>query len=125
MFRHGAFALSLLSIVAHCAAQTDVRLPPSIVGGPPKVHYYASTSHFNLACQATGIDITIRWMKDSLLLQCIPGKVICSGTGVVIGINNGAQTDEGNYQCVVSNPHGTAVSNIMVANAEGDSRSYK
>ena len=56
----------------------------------------------NLTCNATGTDVVYQWMRN--------GVIISDDNSNVLRINEIKQSDDGIYQCIVSNEGGNAAS---------------
>ena len=56
----------------------------------------------NLTCNATGTDVVYQWMRN--------GVIISDDNSSVLSINEIKQSDDGIYQCIVSNKGGNVTS---------------
>ena len=62
----------------------------------------------NLTCDATGTDIVYQWMRNSV--------IIFDDNSSVLRINEIKLSDDGVYQCIVSNKGGNITSNPGLIN---------
>ena len=65
----------------------------------------------NLTCSATGTDVVYQWMRN--------GVIISDDNSNVLRINEIKQSDDGIYQCIVSNNGGNATSNPAMIKVYG------
>ena len=65
----------------------------------------------NLTCDATGTDIVYQWMRN--------GVIISGDNSGVLRINEIKRSDDGVYQCIVSNKGGNVTSNPAMIRVYG------
>lgn len=103
--------LPLLIAVPLVSAQ-DVRLPPSLTKGAPAHMYYKERASVTLYCEGVGYPgVVYEWVKNGIPLNVNTSNIqMRPGVGT-IDISSCLSTDEGFYQCILSNSYGKTMSN--------------